>query len=360
MKLLFFCHAITGGGAERVLVELTNSFVSTYDVVIATDVKTTFAYELNSKTKVLDLYSGCSNRSSSIARIKNSIQIRRNIRSIVKEEQPDILVAFMGSLGATVVFSTLGMRIPVIICEHTTLSRNLGVIVKLRRMLSYPLASCVTVLTRSDFKQFGKKHKNMVRMPNPINVTEYVNTQQRNKVVLAVGRVDQWHVKGFDMLIQGWSQICHSFPEWHLDIAGKYDDKSLEYLQTLSDSLNCININYLGFRRDVKEIMNHAEVFCLSSRVEGLPMTLIEAMNAGCCCVSFDVKTGPNEIIKDGISGLLAVAQNVEDLSQKLCEVLSDENLRKAMRSNNHQSIQCYDLQYVIRRWEILFSKVCK
>ena len=71
-------------------------------------------------------------------------------------------------------------------------------------------------------------------------------------------------------------------------IVGEADKNALEFLNTLASELGCCNYEFLGFRKDVYELMQRSEIFCLSSRVEGLPMALIEAMNAGCCCVSFE------------------------------------------------------------------------
>lgn len=361
MKLLFYIHGITGGGGERVLATLANEFAKRGESVgIATDTDTPFAYKIDSRIVLHDLYEGTNDNSTHISKIYNSILIRRNIRRIAKKEKPDIIVAFMSALGCSVVASTLGLGIPVVVSEHTNVSRKLGRLLDIKRRLFYPLANAVTILTRYDKKLWRNKYNNVVYMPNPVSLKETCGSLNREKTILAVGRVNQWEIKGFDNLLRCWAKLCHLHSDWILKIAGDADTNALDYLNTLANELDCCNYEFLGFRKDVYELMKQSEVFCLSSRVEGLPMALIEAMNAGCCCVSFDVVTGPREIIRHGFSGLIAKNQDNEDLTEYLDSVMCNDVLRKRLASNAPQSIMKYSTDRIINRWYILFDKILK
>lgn len=356
MKVLFYIHAISGGGAERVLVTVANKLSEDgKHIVLATDTNYPSVYTLNTCIKQVNLYKGVTTGTKI-----GSIQLRKNIRDIAKTEKPDIIVGFLSALGCMVVFSTLGLGIPVIVCEHTNVSRFLGHALNIKRKLLYPLADCVTVLTRYDYSLWRKKLSNVVYLPNPVSIVKEDQTKERRKVIFAAGRVNQWKIKGFDNLIRCWSKLCHDFPDWSLQIAGDGDDKSLSYLRSIIDETHCKNVEFLGFRKDVKDLMQTSEIFCLSSRVEGLPMALIEAMNAGCCCVSFDVKTGPKEIIVNGKSGLIAEDQNIDDLTAKLRSVMQDEDLRHRLAANAPSSVEKYSTKRVIQRWNIMFNKILK
>ena len=244
--------------------------------------------------------------------------------------------------------------------EHTNVSRKLGILLDIKRRLFYPLANAVTILTRYDKKLWKNKYENVVYMPNPVFFKETNGSLNREKTILAVGRVNQWEIKGFDNLLRCWSKLCHLHTNWKLKIAGEANKNALEFLNTLANELGCCNYEFLGFRKDVYELMQRSEVFCLSSRVEGLPMALIEAMNAGCCCVSFDVVTGPREIIRHGFSGLIAKNQDNEDLTEYLDSVMSNDVLRKRLASNAPQSIMKYSTDRIINRWYVLFDKILK
>ncbi len=360
MKILFYIHGITDGGAERVLSTLANSFVEKgEEVSVATNTNILPAYSLNSRIRLLNLKAGANEgRHNIVSKLWNAFLLRKNIRCYAKKETPDIIIAMMSSLGCNVILFTIGLGIPVIVSEHTNVSRSLGILLSLKRKLLYPWANCITVLTKCDYNLWKNEYRNVVRMPNPIDIFPVSQQKIRNNVVLAAGRVSQWKLKGFDNLIKSWGIIWRYFPEWKLQIAGGYDDNSKMAISRLVKENECKNVELLGFRNDIKELMASSEVFCLSSRVEGLPMVLIEAMNMGCCCVSFDVQTGPNEIIENGKSGLLAKNQDVKDLADKLYKVMSDAFMRKHFSSNALTSIQKYATENVVQRWYILFDKI--
>lgn len=361
MKLLFYIHAIDGGGAERVLCTLANRFVNNgHNVIIATNTHKPIVYSIDEKVTLQKLFEFPPANKSIISKFANAIRLRFKIREIAIDYKPDIIVAFMAGMGCRVIFSTFALGIPVIVSEHTNINRNLGSVLEIKKSIFYPFASCITVLTRHDYRLWKKRFKNVVYMPNPIKLNENTLASERKKTVLAVGRVDQWYIKGFDNLIRCWAILCHKFPEWNLKIAGAYQDDTLRMLSKLIKDTDCQNVYFLGFCQNIKKIMGESEIFCLSSRVEGLPMALIEAMNAGCCCVSFDVQTGPSEIIQNGYSGLIVRNQDNEDLIEKLSTVMSNEQYRHKLSSNAKASIIKYSEDRIVNRWSVLFNKLTK
>ena len=110
-------------------------------------------------------------------------------------------------------------------------------------------------------------------------------------------------------------------------------------------------MEFLGFRSDIQELMAQSSVFCLSSRVEGLPMVLIEAMSQGCCCVAFDCITGPNEIIKMDC-GVLVKNQDIDDLANQLARVMSSMELRSEYGLNAPNAVQQFSNNRVNKRWD--------
>ena len=104
--------------------------------------------------------------------------------------------------------------------------------------------------------------------------------------------------------------------------------------------------------------MEQTEVFCLSSRIEGMPMVLLEAMDAGCACVANDCVTGPSEIIRNGINGLVAKQDDNEDFTNKLKIVMESTELRQHFRENIYLSLSQYNIDRIIMRWYILFNKM--
>ena len=133
----------------------------------------------------------------------------------------------------------------------------------------------------------------------------------------------------------------------------------MKFLRDLTCLNSCINVEFLGFRKDIARILQESAIFALSSRFEGLPMALLEAMQAGCSCVSFDCETGPNEIIRNNEDGLLVPAQDVEKFSNALDKLIRDEKLRDSFSSKARNSVYIrYSEDYVMNRWKILFSEL--
>ena len=361
MKLLFFVHAIVGGGAERVATILMNAYSSRGCVIIlATDASVKPAYELNSSIKILDLRRGISKIERNIFdKSRRYYKVLRNARLIAKECNPDVVISFNTSLNHDVILALLGTKIPVVCCEHTNILYNHGFKTMIMRKLLYPFADVITVLTRHDYKIWRGK-KNVVYMPNPIVLKKPLLNVQRQKKILAAGRLDIWKTKGFDTLIKCWGKICNDFSDWELHIAGKGSEKSVKFVERLIAENHANNVKLLGFCNNMHEIMSSSEVFCLTSRREGLPMVLLEAMNAGCCCVAYDCVTGPSDIILNGVNGILVENQNEEELVLSLRKILNSKDKREYLSSNTTISIAKFSIDRICNRWDILFSKLSR
>ena len=358
MKILFIIHALTGGGAERVMATLMNIFCQRgYEVSLLTDTSIPFAYDVDERVQRINLHQPCPAEIKGVRRYLWGYSI---IRNAAKESKCDVAVSFLSEMNCTTILALMGSGIPLVCSEHSNILRKYpGNLLKKRGVL-YHFPDALTVLTHHDFHLWRKKYNNCVRMPNPSGLVTVDLSKPREKVILAVGRVNQWKIKGFDNLIRAWGLICNCFIDWKLQIVGDYDDVSLEVLKGVISESHAKNVDFIGFRRDVDVLMRRSAVFCLSSRVEGLPMALIEAMGCGCCCVAADCVTGPGEIISDGKSGLLAKADDVQSLSEKLRLVLSNEELRIKLSKNAPTGVEQFDTERVADRWNILFKKIMR
>lgn len=360
MKILFYVHALKSGGAERVLVTLANNFTKCgYSVYISTDTSVESAYELDPAITLLNHREGCKGQGFlSKFVLFRLFYMLKNMRRIAKEVSPDFVIGQMTDFSIFSIVALAGLHIPIICAEHTNVRRMEKHFRPFCR-ITYPFAAAITVLTQHDVRIWEKKFKQVVCMPNPCDLVKIErSTQQKKKTILAVGRVDFWKVKGFDNLLKCWDRISADYPDWTLTIAGRYRDEDIQFLKTLCSKESFAKINFLGFRSDVNEIMHNSEVFVLTSRYEGLPMGLIEAMNAGCCCVSFDVETGPSDIITDMKNGLLVSNQDIYELEKKLRLVMEDSKLRQFFSQEAPTAVEKYESSKIIEKWNQLFNKI--
>lgn len=173
--------------------------------------------------------------------------------------------------------------------------------------------------------------------------------------------------KGYDLLLQAWADIeklkkleeGKEVNEWTLDIFGQGDQTDYRKLMTeLGIDANRCHLN--GPVEDVVKVYQDSSIFVLSSRFEGFGMVLIEAMACGLPVVSFDCPAGPDEIITDGVDGLLVPSGDVHALAKKLMTLMADENQRKRLGQQARLTAQRYDMAALAEQWTALFDRVCE
>ena len=98
----------------------------------------------------------------------------------------------------------------------------------------------------------------------------------------------------------------------------------------------------------------------MSSRYEGFPLVIMEAMSCGVPCVSFDCPFGPRNIIKDGEDGILVDYLNTEVLADSICKIIEDENLKKRLGTNAKKNIQRFSQDAIMQQWQDLFHSLIK
>lgn len=189
--------------------------------------------------------------------------------------------------------------------------------------------------------------------------------------VVTIGRYA--YQKGYDLLLQAWAEVERTRKEergrrneemrelenWTLDIYGQGDQTDYRQLMAeLGIDSNRCHLN--GPVEDVVKAYQESSIFVLSSRFEGFGMVLIEAMACGLPVVSFDCPAGPDEIITDGVDGLLVPSGDVHALAEKLMVLMSDDNLRKRLGQQARQTAQRYEMTTIANQWIALFEKVIK
>lgn len=360
MKLLFFIGSLVGGGAERVLAIVSNELAERgHDVYIATNNNIPFAYELHKNINVINLFDNYKTDSNII---KRNLQLRKNIRSITKDIRPDVLIPFMFSISSQVILSTLDMKIPVISSEHTTFDKNHTNSEYFKRFYINKLANRTTILTKYDYDFIGNRLKNKTILHNPLTYDILKSeAKRRENVVFAAGSIERWKIKGFDNLIKIWSKISHKFPNWKLQIAGAGKESDFNFLKELVYNYKVGNsVEFLGFQKNLKKVLENKSIFILTSRFEGFGMVLLEAMSQGCAVISFDCIAGPREIISHNKSGLLVEDQNMQEMERSLIQLMSDENLRRKLSEGGLKEAERFSRDKIVDKWEKLFEEVTK
>ena len=101
-----------------------------------------------------------------------------------------------------------------------------------------------------------------------------------------------------------------------------------------------------------------SSIFVMSSRYEGMPLALIEAMSSGLACVSYNCPNGPADIINDGIDGLLAKNGDIDDLEAKMEKLISNETLRRELGTTAKKNIERYSPKAIMQQNLSLYKQI--
>lgn len=194
--------------------------------------------------------------------------------------------------------------------------------------------------------------ENLLHIPNFISTVDEKPEKSSTiseKYIIAVGRLRN-DIKQFDRLIETYHETNLAEKNIKLYICGDGEDK--KSLEKLISTLQLENhVRLLGFVENVDEYLRNAIFLVLSSRVEGFPMVLLEALQQKTPVISFNCKSGPNEIIQHKMNGLLVEDQNFENLKDAMLLLIENFELYAECKQNALSSIRKFAEEPVIRQW---------
>ena len=193
------------------------------------------------------------------------------------------------------------------------------------------------------------------RIPNTVRPLPGAKADLGAKTVYAAGRFR--YQKGFELLIPAWAETAKAHPDWRLRLRGRGHLES-RYRGLIEEHGLEDSVTIEGPAEDIGADMAESAVFVLSSRFEGFPLILLEAMSKGMGIVSFDCPTGPADIVDDHRNGLLVPAEDVEALGRAIREIVEDEELRRRMAGAAIETVQQYTIEAIGPLWEELFAEL--
>jgi glycosyltransferase involved in cell wall biosynthesis len=223
---------------------------------------------------------------------------------------------------------------------------------------AYPRLDLLTALTEDDAAGYHSLlggQTRVERMPNGIPSTGTPRAALDARVVIAAGRLTRQ--KGFDRLLRVWKLVADRHPDWELRIYGSGQDKRDLRRQIRRSRLGS-TARLMGFTPRLHEAFAEASLYVMSSRREGFPMVLLEAMQAGLPVVSYDCPTGPRDIVREGVDGHVVPNGDREALAAALSGLMADTERRKAFGAAAVENAARYDVARMAERWEALFDEL--
>jgi glycosyltransferase involved in cell wall biosynthesis len=220
----------------------------------------------------------------------------------------------------------------------------------------YARLDALVVLTEHDLREYGRLvggSTRLVQIPNAVPQPHGPQPTLTKPVVLAAGRLTPQ--KGFDRLVDAFAAVAREHSGWMLHICGRGPQRDALQRRIVERDL-ADRVILMGPIADLAEQMTKASLFVLSSRYEGLPMVMLEAMRKGLPVVSFDCPTGPGEVIEHGVDGILVPEGDVAGLAAAMLELVEDEGERRRLGAAAALKGAAYSPEAVGPRWEDLIA----
>lgn len=362
MRITLVISTFDMGGAQRVMALMANYWVTHgHDVtLVSLSPQSQDWFELHHRVKrvSLNLLSASAHLGQALA---HNAQRVLHLRDEFKRLRPDIIISFMDTTNVLTILASRGLGIPVIISERNDPHRHaMGFAWDTLRSLLYRRADALVIqsLTLRDWAGEVAGNERVHIIPNPINpeLSDSVRKARHGgnaRTVVAMGRLVRQ--KGFDLLIEAFSRCIGQHPEWSLVILGEGEERSnLESLIVAQGLQHRVRL--AGQVPCPRHILEQADLFVLSSRFEGFPNALLEAMACKLAVISTDCPSGPRDIVRDGIDGLLIPSEDVHALTKSMDRLMADPVERQRLGTNAVDVLERFSIVKIMRMWDELVA----
>ena len=281
------------------------------------------------------------------------------LRKFIKEKKIDIVIDIDIVLDVLSLPAAKWLGTKVISWEHFNADYELSVSYR-KWILQYSIkrSDYVVVLTKADLDVYRKRlgrNERICQIYNPIHKVIENNKSERKKQILSVGRLVPQ--KGIDKLMQVANAILSAHPDWQWLLLGEGEQRAaLERFIAENGLQNRLIL--MGNVPDVDLYLKDASMLVSTSESEGLGMSILEARSMGVPCVSFAVKTGPLEIIRDGLDGYLIPPFRCDMMVEKIDALIRDPALREQLAKQALRSMRDFETEKIVGQWKQILEQL--
>ncbi|RLA74316.1 MAG: glycosyltransferase family 4 protein [Epsilonproteobacteria bacterium] len=355
MKILFIISSLGLGGAERVLSTLANHLSLNHEVLILKLDNEEPFYKISNDVTIESLDLEKSNNSI-LKKIVHNFTLLSSIRKSIKKYDSDIIISFMDRTNINTLLATRFLGKKLIISERTNFDAQKNKILRKLRNITYPYTDGMVVLSQYDYnKYYNVKNKKIIF--NPLFVNADIDSMiTKEKVIISVGRIIE--SKAFDILLNALVKIDSKLlQDWKVYIIG--DGRERQKLESMVVDFDLVNtVEFLGVKKNVVNYYKKASIFISTSRSEGFPNTLSEALSLGCASIATDCISGPSELIKNEDNGFLVEVDNIDQIKDKLELLMKDKTLRDTFSRRSIEMSKKYKIDNIVKEWEEYINEI--
>ena len=364
------------GGIERCIASLANMLADTYEVEIACSYKLYEkpAFPIDSNVKIIYLMDEVPNRRE----IKEALT-KKNLIKIFKEgikstkilrKRKNTMIDYIKNTDSDIIISTRDIfntllgeygknNVKKIGWEHNHHHNNLKYVEKITKSVSKLDYLVLVSQSLKDYYQEELKYHTCkcIYIPNVIEEIPKKSAKLTNKRIVSVGRLSK--EKGFLDLLKVFEKVIEKDPEMKLDIIG--DGPCKQELEEYMNQNEVLKKNVIlhGFQNKeyISSILLDSSIYVMTSYTESFGIVLIEAMSHGVPCIAFDSAEGAKELITNEENGYLISNRNIEEMANKILELMNNKKLRKELGKNGKEYSKKFTSQNVSKEWENLLEK---
>jgi len=365
IKIVFFLGGLGGGGAERVasnLMQHLNRNRFNITLVLCED---EVVYPIPDDIKKYVLLDNKKN-----IFFKHFTKILNFYRILIKEK-PDVILSFIEypniiNVLFKYIFPLRNIKHIISVRIYSSIYLKDSFLVKTLCKVFYKKADKVIAVSKgcaNDLnKRFGVPVDKVIAIYNPLdlkNIDKLKNEEIQdhwfkndNPKIIAVGRLDK--AKGHDYLLRAFKIVRENGINADLIILG--EGKERDNLKNLAKELKIEDYVMLpGFERNPYKFVSKSGIFVLSSLYEGFPNVLIEAMACGVPVIATRCPSGPEEIITDGVNGLLVPVKDEKALAEAMIDLLMDKNKLERLAKEGRKKAEDFDVEKIVKEYEKVF-----
>ena len=354
MRIAGVIHSLNGGGAERVMARLVSMLSDRgHDVTLITlDDGASDRHEVGPMVQRVHLDAMRNSKNKLAGLIATATRVKA-LRAAMKLSRPDVVLSFCDVTNVLTLLASRLWSVPVVVSERSDpAAQALSVPWAQLRPKLYRRAAAVVVLTDAAASTVAPWCRvRPIVIPSAIDAppSDLYYPMDVAGDFVAVGRLER--EKGFDLLIDAFAIIASGDPKATLSI---YGEGSLR--QSLEDQRDRLGLKgriaMPGWTRPIWPVLRPGGVYILSSRYEGFPSSLLEAMASGMACIAMDCPSGPAAIVRDEVDGLLVPTGNVDELVSAMLRLRDDQSLRERLGANAREVVKRFGWDSMVNRYE--------